>query len=1067
MTVASLKRLSAHDVVVSKRYPIVKSNKYGMPQERIMVVDIPHRAIRFLTTKEKIKSEFPFSQIAKIQRTALAKDKPWDTRKAIVYFMGQSRKYQLKFKTLDDIDDFCATAQPLLDLPIQVVNVQGGVAPLKRSDTMPAMSRRQRESISLSNVGRGTSPSTSLVGNASSTQQKQQQQQQQQLSKQQQSKQQEEKEQSTTRSHNSKSRSSGIDSDDDHDGTIPKSASTDSNLSKKIRSVFGNTVATTVPTGTGGEAQHGGAYLEYHLKKKNKYGIKQSRIIVLNSHRRSLLLLDSHRKFKKELSLADVLQVEIPGGKDSGQLAYVIFSSDQRAFQLYFNDAFDRIHFCERLSTLNNQVTIKDDSEEFDDPENMRFTVLKVNKVGRKKKRILYLDSKKRVIRSLNILKNAKDTPIGDGRLVKIEKSYEDKVSATLTFRERDPWHFIFSDSAARERFVHRARMISQSPPEDINNDSSNSGENTDDNAEISLFVGTWNVGSSSFPSDESLEAYEKFCKFLPPNQHDIYVVGLQECSKRDQWVAALKQHVQGDHRRDIAAEQQNWPAHSDSNSSGGSAQQQRPAQHTPQYSGRQERDSDSDDSDDDDDDDRGTSPPPPPPPATTTTTASSSSSTTTTTTTTTATGTKTTATTTSSSSSASGSPKKHHQRYVSTASGVVGISSLNDSGNNAYVPVFVKHLWEIVLVVLVRRELFGSVTNVDGQTVACGVGDVLGNKGAVAVSFRYEETQFCFVVTHLVARAERLTQRRDNFIKIMRELRIGRHDYDVMAQHHHIVWFGDLNYRIELEYQQTIDLIRAAKWDTLLAADQLSNEMAAGRVFHGFREGQLVFSPTYRFEKGEHAFSNKRGQAPSWTDRVLWRSFPNATDLRLVHYGGYLDVLGSDHRPLSATFLFRPRLQRVLGVRTDESPFTLVLTRLRLAPTAVREQLPALKLLVDSDFLEERIETELAEYMAEEQTAWQWPGLVEMTPFINNRQIVEDSHLRVTIVDDSDTVFAFAVISMNGATQKHGRVHVECDALMGGLPIACLTAEVFGRFGTHAAFRKQHSVPTNLGSSK
>lgn len=41
-------------------------------------------------------------------------------------------------------------------------------------------------------------------------------------------------------------------------------------------------------------------------------------------------------------------------------------------------------------------------------------------------------------------------------------------------------------------------------------------------------------------------------------------------------------------------------------------------------------------------------------------------------------------------------------------------------------------------------------ITNVEFSSVATGLGDVLGNKGSAACSFKYDDTSFCFVNVHL-----------------------------------------------------------------------------------------------------------------------------------------------------------------------------------------------------------------------------------------------------------------------------------------------------------------------------
>jgi hypothetical protein len=61
-----------------------------------------------------------------------------------------------------------------------------------------------------------------------------------------------------------------------------------------------------------------------------------------------------------------------------------------------------------------------------------------------------------------------------------------------------------------------------------------------------------------------------------------------------------------------------------------------------------------------------------------------------------------------------------------------------------------------------------------------------------------------------------------------------------------------------------------------LKGADQARREMIDGNVFHGFREGALHFSPTYKFDKGSHALyaydSSEKKRVPAWTDRIFFR---------------------------------------------------------------------------------------------------------------------------------------------------------------------------------------------------
>merc|ERR1712130_827878 len=97
--------------------------------------------------------------------------------------------------------------------------------------------------------------------------------------------------------------------------------------------------------------------------------------------------------------------------------------------------------------------------------------------------------------------------------------------------------------------------------------------------------------------------------------------------------------------------------------------------------------------------------------------------------------------------------------------------------------------------------------------------------------------------------------------------------------------------------------------WDELIAVDQLKQQMDANAVFYGFKEGQIRFAPTYRWERHRNRISNKREQAPSYCDRILYRSLPQTFDLWQECYLSSHRCFGSDHRPIWSLFKFKPKM--------------------------------------------------------------------------------------------------------------------------------------------------------------
>jgi len=84
----------------------------------------------------------------------------------------------------------------------------------------------------------------------------------------------------------------------------------------------------------------------------------------------------------------------------------------------------------------------------------------------------------------------------------------------------------------------------------------------------------------------------------------------------------------------------------------------------------------------------------------------------------------------------------------------------------------------------------------------------------------------------------------------------------------HHLFWFGDLNYRIEMALDDVLRKINDGDFTSLRVCDQLHRERVWGKTFAGFSEGEILFPPTYKYNRG--------GGAPrvySSEVRDLWRN--------------------------------------------------------------------------------------------------------------------------------------------------------------------------------------------------
>ncbi|KAL3655172.1 Inositol polyphosphate phosphatase, catalytic domain ues [Castilleja foliolosa] len=251
--------------------------------------------------------------------------------------------------------------------------------------------------------------------------------------------------------------------------------------------------------------------------------------------------------------------------------------------------------------------------------------------------------------------------------------------------------------------------------------------------------------------------------------------------------------------------------------------------------------------------------------------------------------------------------------------------SLINRKRRHPYVRIVSKQMVGVFITIWVRRSLRRHIQNLNVSTVGVGVMGYIGNKGSISVSMSVHQTLFCFVCTHLTSGEKEMdaAKRNADVNEIHRRARFNslaalgfpRTIYD----HERIIWLGDLNYRINLPYERTRELISKKDWSTLLERDQLIKELRKGRAFDGWSEGTLNFAPTYKYECNSESYRGEDPKAhgrrtPAWCDRIL--SF--GTGMKLLRYKRS-ELKFSDHRPVTATYMvevevFSPRkLQRAL----------------------------------------------------------------------------------------------------------------------------------------------------------
>ena len=250
--------------------------------------------------------------------------------------------------------------------------------------------------------------------------------------------------------------------------------------------------------------------------------------------------------------------------------------------------------------------------------------------------------------------------------------------------------------------------------------------------------------------------------------------------------------------------------------------------------------------------------------------------------------------------------------------------------------------LGEMRLTVYCSRE-HEDVHDVATARAATGIGGIGFNKGGLVVRCVVGSTSLAFCSCHLAAHeGEQHNNARNEMCRSILKKTMGGgiggvtggapkgRALDVAHSVDHLIWLGDLNYRVDLSLstQAAADgskdkpdksahhaavskLIEEEKWDALIGADQLRHSRAAGDAFVGFTEGDMKFSPTFKVQR-KGGVLYKKQRTPSYCDRVLWKTLvpKYASQVRQMLLNGVVDVTTSDHKPVVSALHIAPTPQ-------------------------------------------------------------------------------------------------------------------------------------------------------------
>lgn len=169
---------------------------------------------------------------------------------------------------------------------------------------------------------------------------------------------------------------------------------------------------------------------------------------------------------------------------------------------------------------------------------------------------------------------------------------------------------------------------------------------------------------------------------------------------------------------------------------------------------------------------------------------------------------------------------------------------------------------------VAVNKECNVTPINViESKSVRLGTHGLTANKGGIFFTIECGQAKLSFICCHLSAHTENLDARNTELVALLQK---AHHLSD------YVFIVGDLNYRIDLSYDQVCDLIMSKRTEQILEFDQLKRTMRTNEEIGKLIEAPIQFDPTYKFDTGSDDYdTSAKRRVPSYTDRVLLKIMP------------------------------------------------------------------------------------------------------------------------------------------------------------------------------------------------
>ncbi|XP_012784924.2 inositol polyphosphate 5-phosphatase K [Ochotona princeps] len=219
-----------------------------------------------------------------------------------------------------------------------------------------------------------------------------------------------------------------------------------------------------------------------------------------------------------------------------------------------------------------------------------------------------------------------------------------------------------------------------------------------------------------------------------------------------------------------------------------------------------------------------------------------------------------------------------------------------------------------LLLLIFVKYHHLPFIQILSTKSTPTGLYGYWGNKGGVNICLKVYGYYISVINCHLPPHMSNNDKRLEHFDRILEMQNFEEHGIPNILDHDLILWFGDMNFRIQdLGLHFVRQCISNQYFSPLWEKDQLRIAKKKDPLLREFQEGPLLFPPTYKFDIDSNNYdTSEKRRKPAWTDRILWRlkrqsqaisGLPPYFTLNLKSYNSHMMYSISDHKPVTGTF--------------------------------------------------------------------------------------------------------------------------------------------------------------------